>query len=357
MPKDNIRIAVIPGDGVGPEVTREAVKVLQHIADCSGRKARTVEFDYGADRYLKDGISLPPEALDIFRSEFDALLLGAFGDHRVPDLKYATDILFGIRFGLDLYANIRPVKLLDRRITPLKNTTEADINFTVFRENTEGLYAGVGGIFKSGTPDEVAVQESISTRKGVERILEAAFSFAAGHSLKKVTMSDKSNALRYSGDLWQRTFQLVSQRHPQIRTEHVYIDTLAMMLVKEPASFQVIVTSNMFGDIITDLGAQLQGGLGMAASANVNPGGVCMFEPVHGAAPKLAGKNLANPMGAILSVQMMLDHLGWKNEAAVIENAVRECVRAGESTDDIGGGLGTREVGDAICHRVSRLAS
>jgi 3-isopropylmalate dehydrogenase len=357
MPSDDVRIALIPGDGVGPEVTREAVNVLLTISECSGKKVKTVDFDYGADRYLRDAVSLPPDALDVFRSEFDVLLLGAFGDYRIPDLKYATDILFGIRFGLDLYANIRPVKLLDRRITPLKNVTEADVNFTVFRENTEDLYVGVGGIFKRGTPDEVAVQESISTRKGVERILEAAFSFAARHSLKKVTMSDKSNALRFKGDLWQRTFQDVARRYPGIQAEHFYIDTLAMMLVKEPSHFQVIVTSNMFGDIITDLGAQLQGGLGMAASGNINPGSVCMFAPVHGSAPRIAGKNIVNPMGAILSVQMMLDHLGWNREAAVVEMAVRECVRAGECTEDLGGSLGTREVGECICRRVRRLAS
>ncbi len=346
------RIAVIPGDGIGPEVTAEAVKVVETLAQCSGKTIDLVHFDFGAGRYLRDGVTLPQEVLDRFRSEFDAILLGAMGDPRVPDMKHAREILFGIRFGLDLYANLRPVKLLDSRLTPLKNVTEKDIDFTVFRENTEDLYVGVGGIFKKDTPDEIAIQESISTRKGVERILEAAFIFARAHGKKKVTMSDKSNALAYSGNLWQRTFAEVSRRHPDMQSEHFYIDTLAMMLVKEPSSFEVIVTSNMFGDIITDLGAQLQGGLGMAASGNMNPSVTCMFEPVHGSAPRYAGKNIANPMGAILSAQMMLEHLRWVEEAALIEKSVRACIKEYECTAEIGGSLGTREVGDAVCRRI-----
>ncbi len=350
-----LKIATIPGDGIGPEVIREAVGVLHTMGEVSGKPIRTVEFDYGAERYLKDGVSLPADALDHFRSEFDAILMGALGDPRVPDNRHAIDILFGIRFGLDLYANIRPIKLLDRHLTPLKNATEAEINFTVFRENTEDLYVGVGGIFKKGTPDEVAIQESLSTRKGVERILEAAFAYAAKHRLKRVTMSDKSNALRFSGDLWQRTFQDVSGRHPEIEADHLYIDALAMLMVREPSRFHVIVTNNMFGDIITDLGAQLQGGIGLAASGNVRPDGICMFEPVHGSAPRFAGKNVANPMGAVMSAQMMLSHLGWEAEASAIETAVQGCVRAGECTEDLRGSMGTREVGEAIRRRIKNL--
>jgi 3-isopropylmalate dehydrogenase len=350
------RIAVIPGDGIGVEVIAEALKALRTLGDISGKKIDTVEFDYGAERYLRDGIALPADALDRFRSEFDAILLGALGDPRIPDMKHATDILFGIRFGLDLYANVRPVKLLDRRLTPLKGTVESDVDFTVFRENTEDLYVGIGGVFKKDTPDEMAIQESVSTRKGVERILEAGFTFAVKHGLKRLTMSDKSNALRYSGDLWQRIFMEVARRYPQVEAEHMYIDALAMMLVKEPSRFDVIVTSNMFGDIITDLGAQLQGGLGIAASGNINPKSACMFEPVHGSAPKYAGKNIANPFAAILSVQMMIDHLGFKQEAALIESAVRECIRENECTSDIGGELGTREAGDAVCRRLRNSA-
>jgi 3-isopropylmalate dehydrogenase len=230
-----VRIAVVPGDGIGLEVIPQAVKALRTVAECSGRSVETEEFDYGAERYLKEGVSLPTDALARFRSEFDAILLGALGDPRVPDNKHAVEILFGIRFGLDLYANIRPVKLLDRRLTPLKNVTEFDVDFAVFRENTKDLYVGIGGIFKKGTPDEVAIQESITSRKGVERILEAAYSFSSMRGLKKITMSDKSNALRFGGDLWQRAFREVAQRHPDIESEHMYIDALAMMIVKEPA--------------------------------------------------------------------------------------------------------------------------
>jgi 3-isopropylmalate dehydrogenase len=355
--KKTARIAVIGGDGIGPEVIQEALKVIHAVSRTCGRKIECVSFDYGAERYLRDGTSLPDGALDTFRSDFDAILLGALGDPRVPDMKHAADILFGLRFGLDLYANIRPVNLLNRRLTPLKDTTEDEIHFTVFRENTEDMYVGIGGIFKKGTADEVAVQESISTRKGVERILVAAFEYAQIRRLKKVTMSDKSNALRFGGELWLRIFREVAARYPDIEAEHLYIDTLAMMMVKEPSNFRVIVTNNMFGDIITDLGAALQGGLGMAASGNINPGGVCMFEPVHGSAPKFAGKNIANPMGAILSAQMMLEHLGWEEQGACIEAAVRECIREGECTQDVGGNLGTREVGDAVCRRIEAAKS
>jgi 3-isopropylmalate dehydrogenase len=350
------RIAVIPGDGVGSEVTAEALKVLRALSALSGKTIETIEFDYGAERYLKEGVSLPPDALDRFRSEFDAILLGALGDPRIPDMKHATDILLGIRFGLDLYANIRPVKLLDRRMSPLKGMIESDIDFTVFRENTEDLYVGIGGLFKRDTPDEFAIQEGVTTRKGVRRILRAAFDFAVKRGLNRVTMADKSNALRFSGDLWQRVFKEVSLEYPQIEAEHVYIDALAMMLVKEPSRFDVIVTSNMFGDIITDLGAQLQGGLGLAASGNINPESVCMFEPVHGSAPKYAGRNVANPFAALLSTQMMLEHLGFKGESVLIEAAIRECIREDECTPDIGGTLGTRESGDAVCRRIHEMA-
>lgn len=347
-----VRIAVIPGDGIGPDVTTEAKKALQAVADCLGKKVETVDFDFGADRYLRDGTTLPADALDRFRSEFDAIFLGGLGDPRVPDMKHATDILYGIRFGLDLYTNIRPVKLLDRRLTPLKNTIESDVDFTIIRENTEDFYAGIGGCLKKGTPDEVAIQESVSTRKGVERIIEAAFSFAAKNHLKKVTMADKGNILRFDGDLWQRTFWKTGKRYPQIRSEHLYIDALAMMILKNPGRFEVIVSGNMFGDILGDMGVELQGGLGMAPSGNINPEGICMFEPVHGSAPKYAALNVANPMGAVLSVQMMLEHLGWKEAGSRIESAVRECIREGECTKDLGGKLGTREVGDAIGARI-----
>src|SRR5271157_211502 len=343
------RIAVIPGDGIGIDVTAEAVKVLETLSKSRALPVELVTLDWGAEKYLREGVTLPEGALEMLRREFHAIFIGALGDPRVPDMKHAADILLGTRFGLDLYVNERPVKLLDARLCPLKDRTEEDVNFVVFRENTEGAYVGMGGNFKRDTLDEIAVQEDVNTRKGVERILVYAFEYARQHSLKKVCMSDKSNALPYGHGLWQRTFAEVRERYPEIESWHLFVDVLAMQLVKNPAQFQVIVTCNMFGDIISDLGAQLQGGLGVAPSANLNPGHVSMFEPVHGSAPKYAGKNVANPLAAILTVGMMLDTLGFTQSAADIESVVREAIRQDMTTSDLGGTLGTREVGDWIC--------
>lgn len=346
------RIAVIPGDGIGIDVTAEAVKVLETLSKSRALPVELVTLDWGAEKYLREGVTLPEGALEMFRREFHALFIGALGDPRVPDMKHAADILLGTRFGLDLYVNERPVKLLDARLCPLKDRTEEDVNFVVLRENTEGAYVGMGGNFKRDTPDEIAVQEDINTRKGVERILVYAFEYARQHALKRVCMSDKANALPFGHGLWQRTFAAVRERYPEIESWHLYVDALAMQMVKNPAQFQVIVTCNMFGDILSDLGAELQGGLGLAASANINPGNVSMFEPVHGSAPKYAGKNVANPMAAILTVAMMLDYLGFPGEAASIERSVVEAIRRNKTTSDLGGSLGTREVGDWICSRL-----
>ncbi len=309
-------------------------------------------FDWGAEKYLREGVTLPAGAIEMLRRDFDAILIGALGDPRVPSNQHAVDILLGIRFGLDLYVNQRPVKLLDARLCPLKSVTEKDVNFVVFRENTEGAYAGVGGNFKRDTPDEVAVQEDVNTRQGVERILVYAFEYAARRGLKKVCMSDKSNALLYGHGLWQRTFADVRRRFPQIDAQHLYVDTLAMEIIRNPSQFEVIVTCNLFGDILSDLAAALLGGLGAAPSANLCPGGISMFEPVHGSAPGIAGRNLANPMAAMLTVGMMLDHLGYPEEASQIETAVAEAIHQGITTPDFGGRLGTREVGNWICERL-----
>lgn len=352
MPK----IAVIPGDGIGVDVTREGVKVLTTLAEVTGVKLDLVFFDYGADKYLKEGISLPAGAMEDFRRHYDAIYLGALGDPRVPDMKHAADILLGMRFGLDLYVNHRPVKLLDKKLTPLKDRTEADIDFVCFRENTEGLYVGMGGNFKKNTPDEVALQEDINTRKGVERIIRYAFEFARKNGKKKVTMSDKSNVLTYGHDLWQRVFKLVAEEYSDIEAQHLYVDALTMQMVKAPQQFGVIVTCNMFGDIVTDLGAQLQGGLGMAASGNINPQGVSLFEPVHGSAPKYAGKNVANPFGAILTAQMMMDYLGYPKEAQLIEKAVIKAIKNDQTPKELGGSLGTKEVGDYVSRAIKELA-
>ena len=345
------RIAVIPGDGIGIEVTREAVLALQAAAEVSGRPLELDVLPYGADHFLKTGETLPDSALESLRG-YDAILLGALGDPRVPDNRHAADILLGIRFRLDLYVNQRPVKLLAEHLTPLKGRTARDIDFVVFRENTEGLYVGMGGIFKKGTADEIAIQEDVNTRKGVERIIRHAFEHARRTGRRRVLMSDKSNALTYGHDLWQRTFRQVAPDYPGIEASHMYVDALAMQMVKDPSPFEVIVTCNMFGDILSDLGAQIQGGLGLAASGNLHPGRTGMFEPVHGSAPKHAGRNVANPMGAVLSSAMLLDEVGRTDEARLLEEAVAGCVREGRTTRDLGGSLGTRDVGEEICRRV-----
>jgi 3-isopropylmalate dehydrogenase len=342
------RIAVIPGDGIGRDVTAEAVKVLRAVSSAAGKPLDLETLPYGAEHYLATGVTLPPGEYTRLRDDYDAIFIGAVGDPRVPDQRHARDILLGIRFELDLYVNYRPIRLLDERLCPLKGRTPRDIDFVVFRENTEGLYAGVGGRFKAGTPDEIAVQEEINTYKGVHRIITHAFEFARARGLTRVCMADKSNAMAQGHALWQRVFREVAAGFPGIEARHVYIDALALFLVTEPMAFQVIVTNNLFGDIITDLGAALQGGLGMAASANLHPGRTSMFEPVHGSAPPLAGRNIANPVGAILSAALMLETLGWTSEAHAVEQAVAQAVAARQVTADAGGTLGTRETGDAI---------
>ncbi|HEX9654782.1 MAG TPA: 3-isopropylmalate dehydrogenase [bacterium] len=351
------KIAIIPGDGIGIDVTREAMKVLETVQGLHKLPLEVRQFDFGADRYLRDGTTMPPEQMQDFRKNYDAIFIGALGDPRVPDMAHARDILLGLRFKLDLYVNYRPVKLLDEKLCPLKGKREEDVDFVVFRENTEGLYVGMGGIFKKGTSDEIATQEEINTRKGVERIIRYAFEFAQQQGRNKVTMSDKSNALRFGHDLWQRVFAEVGAEYPGIEKEHFYIDALTMQMVKRPEQFEVIVTCNMFGDIVTDLGAQLQGGLGLAASGNINPHGISMFEPVHGSAPKYAGKNSANPLAAILTIGLMLDYLGFAEMNAAIERAVVDGIKTNSTTRDLGGNLGTKEVGDHICEQIKKTAN
>jgi 3-isopropylmalate dehydrogenase len=349
-----MKIAVVPGDGIGVDVTLEAVKVLEEVCRRGSIPLETRRFPWGADHYLTTGETIPAGALDDFSRNYDAIFMGAFGDPRIPDMKHAADILLGARFRLDLYVNYRPVRCLDERLSPLKSRGAGDIDFVVFRENTEGAYVGCGGNFKKGTPDEVAVQEDISTRKGVERIIRHAFEFARARGRRKVVMADKSNAMRYVGDLWQRTFAEVSSQFPEIESSTLFVDALCMQIVKDPRQFEVIVTNNMFGDIVTDLAAALQGGLGMAASGNIHPGKVSMFEPVHGSAPKYAGTGRANPFGAILTVALMLDHLGWRREAAALEDAVQACVRERCCTRDVGGTLTTAQAGDAVLERLTK---
>jgi 3-isopropylmalate dehydrogenase len=353
-------IAIIPGDGIGPEVVAQAARVLELYRDKRGFPLDLWPLDLGAERYLRDGTTYPPDIRERVAHEASAVFLGALGDPRVPGLEHARDILFGMRFGLDLYANVRPVRALDDRLVPLKGRGTKDVDFVVFRENTEGIYVGMGGQFKRGTRDEVAISEDLNTRKGVERLIRAGFEHARANGKRRVHMADKSNAMRHAHELWYRVFFEVAKDYPSIEAKHVYVDALCLHLIQDPSQFDVIVTCNLFGDIVTDLGAALQGGLGMAASANLHPrvlhccqaehasSSVGLFEPVHGSAPPLAGKDLANPLASVLTVGMMLAHLGWPEEEQRLERIVRRAVAERISTPDVGGELGTRAVGDWV---------
>jgi 3-isopropylmalate dehydrogenase len=352
MPK----VAVLPGDGVGKEVTREAVKALRAVTVGTDLELDLVEWPHGADRYLQTGESITDAEFDDLRANYRAILLGALGDTRVPGNEHARQILLGMRFKLDLYVNFRPVRLFHERLTPLRDKTVDDVDMVIFRENTEGVYVGMGGTFKQGTPDEVAVQEDVNTRKGVERIIRAAFEWARVNGKTRVTMSDKANAMEFAGGLWRRVFKLVSAEYPDIESEALYVDMLAMDMVRRPERYQVIVTGNLFGDILSDLGAQLAGGLGLSPSGNIHPGRIGLFEPVHGSAPDLAGRDLANPFAAILTSGLMLEHLGRPDLGKCLEHAVRDCIVAGETTADLGGTLGTVAAGDAVVRRLRQGA-
>ncbi|MCW5831708.1 MAG: isocitrate/isopropylmalate dehydrogenase family protein [Labilithrix sp.] len=348
-------IAILPGDGIGPEVTAHATRVLEHYRDARKLPLELWQLDLGAERFLRDGTTFPKDVQARIANEASAVLLGALGDPRVPNLEYARDILFGLRFGLDLYANVRPIRALADRLVPLKDRSAKDIDLVVFRENTEGIYVGIGGQFKRGTPDEVAINEDVNTRKGVERLIRAGFEYAKRHGKKTVHMADKSNAMKHAHELWHRCFFEVAKEYPGIDAKHVYVDALCLYLVQDPRPFEVVVTNNLFGDIVTDLGAALQGGLGMAASANVHyadPKRVAMFEPVHGSAPPLVGKDLANPLAGFLTVGMMLAHLGYPEEEARIERLCAEAVTSGNCTPDVGGTKGTKAVADWFLERL-----
>jgi 3-isopropylmalate dehydrogenase len=352
MSSSTTKIAVIPGDGIGLEVVREAVRVLERVRETHGVEMELTQFDWGAEKFLREGVSLPPGALEMLTNEFNAILAGAFGDPRVPSNQHAEDILLGMRRGLDLYINLRPVRLLDARLTPLRNRQVDEIDFVVFRENTEGAYSGAGGFLKKGTADEIATQEELNTRRGVERIIIAAFEYARAQGRKRVTMADKSNVQRFGGDLWQRVFKEVAKDYPEVEANHQYVDAMAMFMVLDPGQYDVIVSNNLFGDILTDLGAAIQGGLGLAASGNIHPGRVSLFEPVHGSAPAIAGQGIANPVGAILTSAMMLEYLGHKKASEAIERGVSESISHEETTRDLGGKLSTEQVGTAICGRL-----
>ncbi len=350
------KIAVIPGDGTGPEVVAEGVKVLQAAAEKYGFKLDLTYYDYGGDRYLRTGEVLPEGAAEDLK-QYKAIYLGAIGH---PDVKpgiLEKGILLALRFALDQYVNLRPVILYPGVDTPLKDKGPEDIDFVVVRENTEGLYAGAGGVLKKGTPDEVAVQESINTRKGVERCIRFAFEYCRKRNKKKkLTLCGKTNVLTFAFDLWERTFYEVAKEYPDIETDYAHVDATTMWMVKNPEWFDVIVTDNMFGDIITDLGAMIQGGMGIAAGGNINPEGVSMFEPIGGSAPKYTGKNVINPLAAICAGQMMLDYLGEEEAAKAVEEAVKKVVSKHLKSLSAGKmGYSTSEVGDLVAKYVKEL--
>lgn len=346
-------IAVIPGDGIGKEVINEGLKILNFLNYEYDLNLKFEEFDIGANRYLKSGELLPDFILKKLET-FDAIYLGAVGDPRVPAGVLEHGILLKLRFYFDQYVNLRPIKLLNDRFSPLKNKGTKDINFTVIRENTEGLYAGIGGFLKKNTPDEVAIQEMVSTRKGVERIIKYAYEYAK-NSGGKLTLCDKSNVLTYSHNLWLRVFEELKEEFKNVKTDHFYVDAITMKMVRNPEIFDVIVTCNMFGDIITDLGAEIQGGMGLAASGNINPETVSMFEPVHGSAPDIAGKSLANPTAAILAAGMMLEYFGKKDLSQKIEKSIKIVIEENKVTPDMGGQLTTYEMGDEILATLKRV--
>ncbi len=352
-----MRIAVVPGDGIGPEVVAETLALAESLRSRGHLAASWEELDWGAERFLATGRALPADGIERLRG-FDAILAGAFGDPRVPDGVYMREILLAMRFELDLFINLRPVRCLAERLNPLKRFKAEDIDLVIVRENTEGLYCGSGGVVHAGTARELALQEMLVTRSGVERVVRAAFELACRRPRHKVTLVDKANALRFAGEVWQRTFAAVAAAYPAVATEHLYADVAAMEMVRNPARFDVIVTENLFGDILSDLAAALGGGLGLAASANLHPGRVSMFEPVHGSAPDIAGTGKANPLAAMGAFALMLRHVDLGGLADALDAAIADTVRGGALTPDLGGTSTTSEVGRAVRERLlERLAA
>ncbi len=344
---ETAEIAVIPGDGIGPEVIEEGLKVLEKLTEGEELKLNFTSFPLGADHYLSTGETLSAETKADLK-KFDAIYMGAVGDPRVEPGILEKGILLNIRFTFSQYINLRPIKLRHERYTPLKEKEPADIDIMVIRENTEGLYVDSGGFVRKNSEQEIAIQEMVNSYHGVSRVIDYAYNFAANKD-KRLTLCDKSNVLGYAHDLWQRVFADKGEEFNQVSRDHILVDALAMKLVRNPEELEVIVTCNMFGDIITDLGAELQGGMGMAVSANINPQGLSMFEPVHGSAPDIAGKGMANPLAAILAGAVMMEKLGHPDKAEQIRQAVNRALQEEKITADMKGELSTSELGDYIC--------
>ncbi len=345
-------IAVVAGDGVGPEVVDEALRVLRRVGEIEGIQFETVSFPYGADHFLETGELMPAGVLKEFK-DMDAILVGAIGDPRVETGKLERAIIGGIRWDLDMYVNLRPIKLYAEYLTPLKDKKPEDIDMVFVRENTEGLYLGMGGFFKKGTPDEIAIQEMVMTRKGIERVVRYAFELTRKRNkTKKLTLIDKANAMQYQ-DIWTRTMAEVGTEYSDIEQDHAYIDAACMWMIKNPEWFDVAVTGNLMGDIITDLGAAVQGGMGLAASGNINPGHVSMFEPIHGSAPKYTGKGVVCPIATISAVQMMLEYLGIEGAAARVDKALSTALTSGEITSlATNSGMKTHEYTDVVLSHI-----
>ena len=349
-------IAVIPGDGIGEEVVREGLKVLETVAAVTGFKYQLETYPYGAEHFLKTAETFPDSALRAM-ADHDAILLGAIGDPRVETGKLERAIIAGVRFGLDLYVNLRPIKLYAEHLCPLKGVTPTQIDMVIVRENTEGAYVGLGGIMKKDTSNEVAICNMVWTRSGTERVIRYAFEQAKRRAKQnRVTLVDKANAIRPM-DLWTRAFEHVASEYADLSTDHAYIDAACMWMVKNPDWFDVVVTDNLFGDIITDLGAMLQGGLGIAASGNLHPGRVSMFEPIHGSAPKYKGQNKACPIATVNAVQMMLDFLGDEEGATLIENAISSALRTKKIPSLSAGVIGTDAAGDVVIEEIKAQAA
>lgn len=348
------QIAVIPGDGIGPEVVAQGLKVLEVVGARCGFGLEIEELPWNSQYYLDTGRLMSEMRLEDLRA-FDAIYLGALGDPRVERGLIERSVIMTLRLGLDLYINLRPVVLYAERLTPLKGVGPDDVNMAIVRENTEDAYVGIGGSLRAGSPDEVAIAEMIYTRAGVERCIRYAFELAQQRNAqRRVTLVDKSNAIR-AQEIWRRTFAEVSSEYPDVETEEMYVDAAAMFMVSNPARFDVVVTTNLFGDILTDLGAVIQGGMGSAASANIHPGQVSMFEPIHGSAPDIAGRGVANPVGAILALAMMLNSLGEDVAASLVESSVRELLVSGEIPSlDASSGLSTEQIGDLVRQQIAR---
>lgn len=373
------RIALIPGDGIGREVIREARRLLEALSRAHGLELEMVSWNLGAERFLREGVTISEEEFRSLADDHDAILLGALGDPRVEDNRHARDILLGLRFRLDLYVNYRPNRLAAPELSPLRTvaerahggaspvppsregasggasdagTTAGGLCVEIFRENTEGAYAGIGGTLREGTGEEVALQEEVHTHRGVERLIRAAFQHARERGRESVTLVDKANALPHAGGLWRRTFAEVAGEYPEVEVRRMYVDAMAQDLVRRPEDYHVVATSNLFGDILSDLAAEVTGGLGMAASANLHPGRHALFEPVHGSAPDIAGTGRANPMGALRCVGLLLEHFGHGSWGERVEEAVAAAVREGVTTPDLGGGRTTEEVGRWVVERV-----